>query len=58
MNKKDYIDMFNGIIKGDPVPFKEKVIFVISDYLTEINYEKYLTRDILITDTFSLSKIN
>ena len=39
MNKKDYIDMFNGIIRGDPVPFKEKVIPMISDYLTEINYE-------------------
>jgi len=31
--------MFNGIIRGDPVPFKEKVIPMISDYLTEINYE-------------------
>lgn len=39
MNKKDYINMFNGIIRGDPVPFKEKVIPMISDYLTEINYE-------------------
>ena len=46
MDKKDYINMFNGIIRGDPM---------ISGYLTEINYEKYSIRDILVTDNIQLS---
>ena len=39
MIKDDYITLFNNMIRGTPVSF-DKIIFpIISDYLTEINYE-------------------
>ena len=40
MMKSDYIDIFNAMIRGPPVSFTEKVLPMISDYLTEIKYEK------------------
>ena len=34
-----YIDLFNKMATGTPVDFTKQVIPIISDYLTEINYE-------------------
>ena len=39
MNKEEYVNIFNNIIRGTPVSFTEKVLPMISEYLTEINYE-------------------
>lgn len=39
MMKSDYIDIFNAMIRGTPVSFTEKVLPMISDYLTENNIE-------------------
>ena len=39
MDKHEYIDIFNSMIKGTPVSFKEKLLPMISEYLTEIKYE-------------------
>ena len=39
MDKNDYISVFNSMIKGIPVPFDKQILPMISEYLTEINYE-------------------
>lgn len=38
MVKKDYIDFFNTLIRGGPISL-QKIIPMISEYLTEIKYE-------------------
>lgn len=39
MNKSDCIEVFNSMIRGTPVSFQEKLLPMVSDYLTEIKYE-------------------
>ena len=39
MNKNDYIDIFNAMIRGTPVSFQEKLLPMYSEYLTENNIE-------------------
>ena len=39
VEKNDCLDIFNAMIRGTPIPFQEKLLPVISEYLTEINYE-------------------
>lgn len=39
MTKNDCIDVFNAMIRGTPIPFNEKVLPLISEYLTENNIE-------------------
>ena len=38
MVKKDYIDFFNSLIRGEPVSL-QKIIPMVSEYLTEIKLE-------------------
>ena len=38
MVKKDYIDFFNSLIRGEPVSL-QKIIQMVSEYLTEIKLE-------------------
>ena len=38
MVKKDYIDFFNTLIRGEPVSL-QKTISIVSEYLTEIKLE-------------------
>lgn len=50
MEKKDCIEVFNAMIKQTPISFYEKIVPLILEYLTEINYEKinemiYLIRE-------------
>lgn len=50
MEKKDCIEVFNAMIKQTPISFDEKIVPLILEYLTEINYEKinemiYLIRE-------------
>jgi len=40
MDKNECIDIFNNMVRGDPVSFKDKLLPLVSDYLTEIKYEK------------------
>lgn len=40
MTKEDCIRIFNASIRGTPVDFDKDIISLISDYLTEIKYEK------------------
>lgn len=40
MKKSDCIKIFNASIRGTPVSFNKELIPLISDYLTEIKYEK------------------
>ena len=37
MDKNDCIEIFNAMIRGAPVSFTEKILPMISEYLTEIN---------------------
>ena len=39
MDKSECIDIFNAMIRGTPVSFTEKLLPLVSDYLTEIKYE-------------------
>ena len=39
MTKNDYISIFNAMIRGTPVPFDKQILPMVSEYLTEINYE-------------------
>ena len=39
MNKSEYIDIFNAMIRGTPVSFSEKLLPMYSEYLTENNIE-------------------
>ena len=38
MVKKDYIDFFNSLIRGEPVSL-QKITSIVSEYLTEIKLE-------------------
>lgn len=38
--KTECINIFNAMIRGTPISFQEKLLPLISDYLTEINCEK------------------
>ena len=39
MDKNDCISIFNAMVKGTPIPFDKKIFPMVSEYLTEINYE-------------------
>lgn len=39
VTKKDCVDVFNAMIRGTPISFKEKLLPIVSEYLTEIKYE-------------------
>ena len=39
MNKDECISIFNAMIRGTPVSFKEKLLPLYSEYLTENNIE-------------------
>ena len=41
MSKLDYIGIFNAIIRDEPLSFEKQLFPVISEYLTEINYENF-----------------
>lgn len=40
MTKNDCIEVFNAMIRGTPVSFKDKLLPMVSDFLTENNIEK------------------
>ena len=40
VTKSECIEIFNAMIRGTPISFNEKLLPLISEYLTEINYEK------------------
>lgn len=48
MSKKEYIEVLNNMIRDIPVPL-EKLINIISDYLTEINAKNSNEMILLIT---------
>lgn len=39
VEKNDCLDIFNAMIRGTPISFEKKLLPIISEYLTEINYE-------------------
>lgn len=39
VTKEECIEIFNAMIRGTPISFQDKLLPVISEYLTEINYE-------------------
>ena len=39
MKKSEYIEIFNAMIRGTPISFQEKLLPMVSEYLTEIKYE-------------------
>ena len=39
MDKNEYISIFNAMIRGTPIPFDKQLLPMVSEYLTEINYE-------------------
>lgn len=39
MEKSECIEVFNSIINGTPVSFQDKLLPMVSEYLTEIKYE-------------------
>ena len=39
MNKDECISIFNAMIRGTPISFKEKLLPLYSEYLTENNIE-------------------
>lgn len=39
MKREEIVDIFNCMIRGTPVSFNEKLVPLISDYLTDINYK-------------------
>ena len=39
VNKSSCIEVFNAMIRGTPISFQEKLLPMVSDYLTEIKYE-------------------
>lgn len=40
MNREEIIGIFNSAINGNTISFTDKIIPLISQYLTDINYEK------------------
>jgi len=41
VTKSDCILVFNAMIRGTPISFKEKLFPIVSEYLTEIKYENF-----------------
>ena len=41
MEKSECIEVFNSIINGAPISFQEKILPMVSEYLTEIKYENF-----------------
>lgn len=39
VTKNDCIDIFNAMIRGTPISFKDKLLPIYSEYLTENNIE-------------------
>ena len=39
INKKDFVEVLNAMNKGTPLPFNERILPLVSEYLTEIKYE-------------------
>ena len=39
VTKRDCLDVFNAMIRNIPVSFDKKLFPIVSEYLTEINYE-------------------
>lgn len=39
LEKSKYINLFNNILRGNPLPFNEEVLPIISEYLTEVKFE-------------------
>ena len=39
VTKNECLDIFNAMIRGTPIPFDKQLFPMISEYLTEINYE-------------------
>ena len=39
VTKRDCLDIFNAMIRSIPVSFDKKLLPIVSEYLTEINYE-------------------
>lgn len=39
VTKNDCIDIFNNMIRGTPISFQDKLLPMVSEYLTEIKYE-------------------
>ena len=39
LEKSKYINLFNNILKGNPLLFNEEVLPIISEYLTEVKFE-------------------
>ena len=39
MTKNDCIEVFNDMIRGTPISFQNKLLPMVSEYLTEIKYE-------------------
>lgn len=39
ITKEECIDIFNAMIRGAPVSFENKLLPIVSEYLTEIKYE-------------------
>ena len=39
VTKNECLDIFNAMIRGTPIPFDKQLFPIISEYLTEINYE-------------------
>lgn len=40
VTKTECINIFNAMIRGTPISFQEKLLPLVSEYLTEINCEK------------------
>ena len=55
MNKNDCIEIFNAMIRGTPIPFHQRILPLISEYLTEINSEKIQEKISLIGQNPSLA---
>lgn len=41
MVKSDYIEIFNYMIRGTPISFQDRVLPMVLEYLTDINYENF-----------------
>lgn len=41
MTKEKCISIFNEMIRGTPLSFQEKLLPIVSEYLTEIKFENY-----------------
>lgn len=51
MDKRECIEIFNAMLKGTPVDFQNKILPLISDYLTESNMKNPSEMINLITKT-------